>query len=70
MIRFIREKSPYTQARIAEKMGVALRTWQDYEQGAIEAKFSLWQIKVLVEILEQIDLSIKDLPDPPPPPKT
>ncbi|NEP59296.1 MAG: helix-turn-helix transcriptional regulator [Symploca sp. SIO2G7] len=66
MLKNLRARLGRTQADLAETMGVALRTWQQYEEGSRSVRFYPWQVKVFLKLLQEADISWESLPDRPP----
>jgi transcriptional regulator with XRE-family HTH domain len=63
-LKQLRERLGLTQEEFGNALGIARNTISRYESGRHkQIKFSIAQVKRLVELMEQAGISIKDLPD-------
>jgi transcriptional regulator with XRE-family HTH domain len=63
-LKQLRERLGLTQEEFGNALGIARNTISRYESGRHkQIKFSIAQVKRLVELMEQAGISVKDLPD-------
>ncbi|MBE9128604.1 helix-turn-helix transcriptional regulator [Coleofasciculus sp. LEGE 07092] len=63
-LKQVRERLGMTQEEFGKALGIARETINRYERGVHQQlKFSVSQVKRLVELMEEAGMSIKDLPD-------
>jgi transcriptional regulator with XRE-family HTH domain len=63
-LKQLRERLGLTQEEFGNALGITRNTISRYEAGRHkQIKFSIAQVKRLVELMEQAGLSIKDIPD-------
>ncbi|NES20228.1 MAG: helix-turn-helix transcriptional regulator [Symploca sp. SIO3E6] len=65
MIRQLRSKLGLTQTQMAQKFQMSTRGWRRYEEGSREPRLSFWQVKTLIKLMNDANLSLDILPDPP-----
>jgi DNA-binding XRE family transcriptional regulator len=64
ILKQLRERLGLTQQEFGNALGIARNTISRYESGRHkQIKFSITQVKCLIELMEQAGISIKDLPD-------
>lgn len=51
------------QTQFAQALGVRRATISDWERGIYNPSLTIHQIKILADLLEQVNLQFKDLPD-------
>lgn len=61
ILRELRERLGYTQAELADKLGVSLNTVNNAERGVHRIRLDLVAIARLIELMDQANMSIYDL---------
>ncbi|MEP0832243.1 helix-turn-helix domain-containing protein [Microcoleus sp. AS-A8] len=62
-LKQLRERLGMTQEELATQLGTTSRTIRRHETGEREIRFSLPQIKRLIELMQRAGMSSDDLPD-------
>jgi DNA-binding XRE family transcriptional regulator len=62
-LKQLRERLGMTQEELATELGTTSRTIRRHETGEREIRFSLPQIKRLIELMQRAGMSSDDLPD-------
>jgi len=63
ILKQLRERLKMTQEELATELGTTSRTIRRHETGERQIRFSLPQIKRLIELMQRVGMSIDDLPD-------
>lgn len=62
-LKQLRDRLGMTQEELATELGTTSRTIRRHETGEREIRFSLPQIKRLIELMQRAGMSADDLPD-------
>ncbi|ANV91916.1 helix-turn-helix transcriptional regulator [Picosynechococcus sp. PCC 8807] len=62
-LKVLRRKLNMNQSQFAQALGVRRETVSQWERGVYKPSLSIDQIKRLQDLLTQVDLTFKDLPD-------
>ncbi len=62
-LKQLRERLGMTQEELATELGTTSRTLRRHETGERQIRFSLPQIKRLIELMQRAGMSTNDLPD-------
>lgn len=63
ILKQLRERLKMTQEELATELATTSRTIRRHETGERQIRFSLPQIKRLMELMQRAGMSINDLPD-------
>ncbi|MEQ8959603.1 MAG: helix-turn-helix transcriptional regulator [Coleofasciculus sp. C2-GNP5-27] len=62
-LKQLRQRLSMTQEELAQELGTTSRTIRRHETGERQIRFSLPQIKRLIELMQRAGMSADDLPD-------
>lgn len=62
-LKLLRKRLSMTQEELAQELGTTSRTIRRHETGERQIRFSLPQIKRLIELMQRAGMSADDLPD-------
>jgi len=62
-LKLLRQRLSMTQEELAQELGTTSRTIRRHETGERQIRFSLPQIKRLIELMQRAGMSADDLPD-------
>ncbi|MEQ9238891.1 helix-turn-helix domain-containing protein [Coleofasciculus sp. E2-BRE-01] len=62
-LKLLRQHLSMTQEELAQELGTTSRTIRRHETGERQIRFSLPQIKRLIELMQRAGMSADDLPD-------
>ena len=62
-LKVLRKRLKLNQTQLAQALGVRQATISDWERGIHKPLLTLGQVKVLENLLEQVNLKFNDLPD-------
>lgn len=62
-LKVLRKRLKMNQTQFAKALGVRQATVSEWERGIYKPSLSIEQVKILEDLLEQVNLKFKDLPN-------